>query len=83
MVLGTDRRASMEVMITIGRTSTASVIPPARMLRPDPLPSTASMNATKTARPSRPYTTDGTPARLRMLIWMKRVSRVSPAYSSR
>ena len=39
--------------------------------------------ATNTDSPSRPYTTDGTPARLRMLIWMNRVSRPSPAYSSR
>ena len=83
MVLGTARSASMEVMITIGRTSTASVMPPAMMLRPDPSSSSVFMNATKTDRPSRPYTTDGTPARLRMLIWMNRVSLVSAAYSSR
>ena len=30
-----------------------------------------------------PKTTDGTPARLRMLSWMKRVSRFGRAYSSR
>ena len=71
---GTARNASIEVMMTIGRTSTARVIPPARMLRPDPLSSSVFMNATTTDRPRSPYTTNGTPARLRMLIWMKRVS---------
>ena len=51
--MGTARSASMEVMITIGRTSTASVAPPARMLRPVPTPSDWN-RATNTDSPSRP-----------------------------
>ena len=82
-MLGTARSASIDVMITIGSTRTASVMPPAMMFRPEPSSSSEFITATKTDSPSRPYTTDGTPARLRMLTWMNRVSRVSAAYSSR
>jgi hypothetical protein len=37
----------------------------------------------KIVNPRIPYTTDGTPARLRMFTLTKRLNRVSAAYSSR
>ena len=52
-------------------------LPPVRRSRPKSCPLSSS------ASPSRPYTTDGTPARLRMLISMNEVKRFLGAYSSR
>ena len=69
-------------MITIGRMSAVSVSAPAMMLRPLFGKPRKAKKATKTVRPRRPYTIEGTPARLRMLMLMNRVSRLSGAYSS-
>ncbi len=63
------------------------VNPPAIRLRPLVVPGPPSpmesTSRTMIARPNRPYTIDGTPARLRMLVRMIRVNRLSEAYSSR
>ena len=79
---GTVRRASCEAMTTIGRTRSESVRPPAQSVGPraNRLQPKASRKA---ARPRRPYTTDGTPARLAMFVWITRFSRPGGAYSSR
>ena len=85
MVLGTARIASADVMITIGSTSAAMVMPAAMTFFPSvdpprPMPLT---NATNIVRPSSPKTIDGTPARLRTAVSIHRVRRLSGAYSSR
>ncbi len=82
IVLGTARSASLVVMITIGRTTTIRVSEPEIRLRPLPTPR-AARAATNTLRPRSPKTTDGTPARFRMLRISRRVNRLSGAYSSR
>ena len=65
-------------MITIGKMSKVSVNAPAARLRVPP-----NRNCTKTANPSNPYTTEGTPAKLDMLSWISRVTLLSGANSSK
>ena len=65
-----------------GKTVLLAAVLAVTMFRPSPPPS-ARTSGTKTARPTSPYTTDGTPARLRMFTLMSRDSRLSGAYSSR
>src|SRR6056297_3850677 len=74
---GTARSDSEAVMITMGNTSADNARPPAQTVRPRP------KNWTNRARPSRPYTIDGTPARLRTLRRVNAARRDLPAYSSR
>ena len=84
MLLGTARRASIVMRMTIGSTRTASVKPPEMKLRPKVSgPVTARMAWTKTTSPRMPYTIDGTPARFRMFVVRSRFIRVSRAYSCR
>ena len=74
---GTARMASREARITMGSTSRESVIAPARTTLP------SDISCTNSAHPSSPYTMDGTPARLEMLISMSPVNQLRGAYSSR
>ena len=75
--LGTARSASWVVMIIMGMMSRLMVRAPESMLR------SSARARTKIARPSMPYTMEGTPARLVMLIWITRVIQCLGAYSSR
>src|SRR3972149_3444140 len=77
MLWGIERIASRVATITTGRISSASVSPAERMLCPSPNAYTNKPSA------SRPYTIDGTPARLVMLISMMSVTQFFGAYSSR
>jgi hypothetical protein len=80
MLFGTARSPSLEVMMTMGRTTTARVSPPEITVSP---PVSGLRNSAKMMRPRMPYTMDGTPARFRTFVTSSRVSRVSFAYSSR
>ena len=71
---------AFEVMITTGKTSAANVRPAASGVAP---PVMKLPPLTKIERPRMPYTTDGTPARLRMFRSMNEVSFEGVAYSSR
>ena len=82
---GTARNDSAAVITTMGRTRAAIVSPAAitflpPVFPPNPIPLTIETN---TARPRRPNTIDGTPARLRTVVSIHLVSRLSGAYSSR
>ncbi len=77
MESGTARMASWAAMMMTGRINSDRVSAPERMLRWKP------SARTKTASPRMPYTMDGTPARLAMLVWMTRVTQLRGAYSSR
>ena len=63
--------------MTMGRMSSDIVSAPASTLLP------SASHCTNNARPSSPYTIDGTPARFDMLISMIEVSLFFGAYSSR
>ena len=74
---GTDRSASSAVLMITGSVMIASVSDPARI--DDPMPSAS----TNSPSPNRPYTIDGTPARLMIARRIMRVNLLSRAYSLR
>ena len=80
MLFGTARSASLEVMMTMGRTTTERVSPPDMTVSP---PVSGFRNSAKMIRPRMPYTMDGTPARFRTFVTRMRLILVSVAYSSR
>ena len=66
--------------------SSAIVAAPARIERPKPPPRPGPMPmvpGTKSCRPSRPKTIEGTPARFEMWVWMTLVIQFFGPYSSR
>ena len=80
--MGTARSASTDVMITIGRTSTASVAPPAMMLRP--VPDAQRLEHGDEDRQAEQPVDDGRHAgQVADVDLMNRVSRFAGAYSSR
>src|SRR5438034_3983261 len=77
MLFGTERIASRAEVTTIGSISNARVKPAVKMLWP------RCNWYTSSPRASSPYTMEGTPARLAMLISIRSVSQFLGAYSSR
>ena len=74
--LGTDRKASSQVLMMTGNVMIERVREADRMLVPN------FRNRTNKPNPKRPYTTEGIPARLMIAIRITLVQRLSGAYSA-